>query len=293
MIAVQESGGMNIRQRKPVKKVARFRDVYRLGELICKGTQGDVYRAHDRKDSDRAVAVKIVDRKDLTKEEEEQVLREVAIMRDLEDVETANSVVDFFASSKRFYIVQNLAKGGDIFDWVVGNGRYTEEEAREVAIKLLTTIQETHSRGYIHRDLKPENILLADKESNTSILVGDFGYADVYDPSHPPTTKCGTPAYTAPEIIFDDSYTQAADLWSLGCILYMILSGRPAFYGTDTRDLLQRIRIGKYSFRDEDWDHISYECMECIMGLLTVDPERRWTTKQALASDWLSSGLSQ
>lgn len=291
MISVRKQGAFSRRVdrvRRLMTKGPQFSDSYSIGDLICEGSQGAVYRCYDKSDPTKGLAVKIIQRQGMKEHQVKQILREVAIMRNLSDLEHTNKAVDFFQSSKRFYIVQELALGGDVFDYVVNSGHYDEHDARIFATKLLQTIQEYHSRGYIHRDLKPENLLLMDK-TNTSLRIADWGFGTLFDPENPPIQKCGTPCYTPPEVLEGKPYDQAVDLWSTGCIFYTILSGSPAFHAKDPKEMFRKIKAGEFRFNETQWKGISKEARECIKGLLTVDPKARWTPDQALSSDWLSA----
>ena len=275
-----------------------FEKHYTIGELICKGTQGHVYKAHRRVvdgdgSSGQQLAVKIVKRKGLSEEDEKQIYREVEIMKELSDFKYTNKVVDFFASTKKFYIVQNLALGGDVLDWVASHGSYDEDDAKEFATKLLQTIHGFHRRGIVHRDLKVENILLSDK-LNTSIQIADWGHADrIGDDNGSLTEQRGTPIYMAPEMVKGEIYDEMVDNWSVGCILYWILSKRHAFRGKDTKEIYANIQRGTFEFRGMVWETISDEAKECIRGLLTVDPKQRWTAQQALESSWIRGAQVQ
>jgi calcium/calmodulin-dependent protein kinase I len=161
-----------------------------------------------------------------------------------------------------------------------------------VHIQVVYTVAEAllycHKRGVVHRDLKPENILLTSADDDASIKLADFGFAksmDV-DESGALTTACGTPGYVAPEIITGKAYGPEVDCWSLGVIMYILLSGYPPFYHDDQRKLFKLIKKGEFSFEPEFWGHVSESGKNLIRGLLSVNREERLTVEQVIKHPW-------
>jgi len=141
--------------------------------------------------------------------------------------------------------------------------------------------------------LKPENLLLVDPNDDTSILLCDFGFARHVDVSTSPSadnnkcqTRCGTPAYVAPEVLLGLPYGLSVDLWSTGCLLYMLLGGYPPFQADNHRALFRKIRAGDYVFHQKYFGGVSIPAKRLISNLLTVNPQKRWSAQQALKSDW-------
>ena len=137
-----------------------------------------------------------------------------------------------------------LVRGGDLFDRIVEKGKYTEGEARLVMQKVLSAVKYLHSKDIIHRDLKPENILLMEPNNDTEVKITDFGLAKRTN-QEGLKTFCGTPQYFAPEVLKRKntvkglgSYGTAADMWSLGVVLFILLSGAFPF---DDDNLLEQI----------------------------------------------------
>jgi serine/threonine protein kinase len=143
--------------------------------------------------------------------------------------------------------------------------------------------------GVVHRDLKPQNILLKFKEQHyQKIKLADFSFASRVHTPRSLTTRCGTPTYVAPEILKNIPYDQSADMWSVGVILYTLLVGYPPFASEHQSTLFQKIRTADYTFVEYDWRNISPSAQDLIRNLLTVDPSKRLTAKQALyESEWL------
>jgi calcium/calmodulin-dependent protein kinase I len=273
-----------------------FEECYSKDKRLQNGTYGVVYEAirldDDTTDS-KKYAVKVVDRLKLKKRDDTAVFREVSILKELSDVENVVSCIDFFVSPETLYVVLNLAQGGDVFDRLIQRKTYTEQFARELAKVLLKTIHIIHERKIIHRDLKPGNLLLRDDSDDCSILLADFGFATYLNEDGYCRTRCGTPAYVAPEVILECPYTSKVDCWSCGCILYMLLCGYPPFQGQHHRELFRKIRAGNFTFHESSWANVSIPAKQLIVNLLTVNPDRRWSAQEALESSWMKRSTPQ
>ena len=136
--------------------------------------------------------------------------------------------------------------------------------------------------------MKPENLLLKDKSEDSLIKVADFGFAKHVETPESLRTLCGSPAYTAPEIINYIPYDERVDNWSLGVILFTVLGGYPPFYQPTIHETFQQIRQGSYSFPSEYWAGISPDAKKLIKGLLNRDPNQRITAEEALQHVWMT-----
>lgn len=269
-----------------------FDDHYRIEERLHSGAYGTVYLVVDKAQPTKQYAAKIIRRRNLRKFEEKDMMTEADIMRDLCGMENVVEFEDFFAEDDHFYIVQGLARGGDVFERIAKRQLYNEQDARSVAIKLLQTIRKLHDRDLIHRDIKLENILLANSADPTSVLLADFGFATYLPESGLVTRRCGTPAYCAPEVWKKQPYGKSCDAWSLGTVMFMLFTGRPPFGNGDAKECLRRACRGELHFHGREWELVSEEAKEVIRGLLQADPTKRWTAEQALQSTWIQSGLT-
>lgn len=265
----------------------RFEDNYKLRGRISKGSFGIVHVAV-HKSTGEEYAVKVMDREKLTAKETASVQREVSILKDCRDVENVVQLIDFFISTNYFFVVQVYAQGGDVFERLAQRNSYTEKEARDLAVRLLECVEVLHSRKLAHRDLKPENLLLRDMFDDTRIVVADFGFAS-YVPPGGLKTRCGTPAFVSPEVLLPNCrYDERVDLWSVGCLLFMILGGYPPFQDRNHRGLFKKIQGGDFVFHDTYWKNVSVPAKQLIANLLTVDPKYRCPARNALEScSWL------
>jgi len=205
-----------------------FDQLYETDKRLRAGSFGTVYTCHHKLHPDTTHAVKILDRQKLKKKDDDAVFREVEILKELQDHSHIIRLIDFFVEPKQLYVVQSYAAGGDVFDRLSQRVNYTEKDARDLAKILLETIRGMHSiKPYpiVHRDLKPENLLLRDKGDDSSILLCDFGFAR-HVKEEKCRTRCGTPAFVAPEILLGVPYGVSVDLWSIGCLLYMLIGGK-------------------------------------------------------------------
>jgi serine/threonine protein kinase len=269
-------------------------------------------------------AVKVVDRRNLKKRRRSRpdepddaiIIREINAMRSLRSVRGLVHLHDVFHSSERWYLVMTLASGGDVLDRLARRTSYSEENARGLVKSLLQALHFVHARRIVHRDVKPENLLLRSPSSDDSdILLADFGFARsvggvvrtarsgavvtaAADGSSASAedlqlaaqcrTLCGTPAFVAPEVILGKPYGVSCDLWSAGCVAYLLLSGRHPFVAVNHRELFRKIRAGDYVFHTKFFGSVSVAAKTCVSKLLTVSVRNRWTARDALQqSEWL------
>lgn len=199
----------------------------------------------------------------------------------------------------KVYLVMEEVTGGELFDRIVQLGRYTEEDARYFTFKLLNAVLYLHDRKIVHRDLKPENILLASDAPGAELKLTDFGLSRIVALAPDglrKTLRCGTPGYVAPEVLSRETsraalsqYSTACDLWSVGVVVYILLSASPPFFGQTDAEMNARVRAGSYRFPHKYWEGISSSARDFLGRLLAVDPARRMTAAEALQHDWVVS----
>ncbi|CAE8692914.1 unnamed protein product [Polarella glacialis] len=244
-------------------------------------------------------AVKIIDKKKFlqfqSKRESQLCLNDEAdVLRSLRHPGIVQCA-DWFQTDAHLYLVMELVQGGDLLQCILENGCFLERQSKRLFRQLCETVDYLHNTMYIvHRDLKPENILLSNKDRETTqAKIADFGLARKNMKSRDCRTFCGTPHYFAPEVIntFRDresgqqaGYGKQADMWSLGVILYILLSGTPPF---EEEGLYEQITEGKYEFDVREWTTVTPEAKALVRSLMTVDPKHRLSIKQALDHTWL------
>ena len=137
---------------------------------------------------------------------------------------------EVYEDDEFFYLIMDLLRGGELFDEIVKRQKYTENDAAEVMLQLLSAINYIHKKGFIHRDLKPENICI---RSGQGIKIIDFGTARKFTYGKKLRQIIGTPFYMAPEIFNDKKYNEKADIWSIGIVMYIILTGKAPYFGNN------------------------------------------------------------
>jgi serine/threonine protein kinase len=197
---------------------------HQMGE-IARGAYGVVFTANPKSDPDKIYAVKVVDKLKMKKQKDiDAVFREAGFLQELRSLPNVIPIIDFIPEEQNLYVVLGYAKGGDLFRRLTEKRKFTEKDARDIAVVLFETLDVMHMKhSIVHRDLKPENLLLESKRGER-IYLADFGFANKV-PEHGLKTRCGTPAFVAPEILLGRAYHQPVDMWSIGCILFFMLGG--------------------------------------------------------------------
>jgi calcium/calmodulin-dependent protein kinase I len=267
----------------------RFDELYRLKGVLGTGAFSTVRAGFHRSNQDISYAVKCINRKKLSEEDEAALLDEVSILKEMKNSHIIR-LYDFFEEPSTYYLVMERMRGGELFDRIVAKAYYNEKEARDTCKIVLEAVGYCHFNHVAHRDLKPENLLLLSEEDDSAVKIADFGFAKKVYEHNSLKTQCGTPGYVAPEILEGTPYDERADMWSVGVILYILLGGYPPFIESTQRDLFRKIRKGDYEFHEEYWGTVSTEAKELISSLLTVDCNDRLTAEDALENAWITAG---
>ncbi|XP_072751838.1 ribosomal protein S6 kinase alpha-5 isoform X2 [Anoplolepis gracilipes] len=183
------------------------------------------------------------------------------------------------------YIVMELLTGRELSQ---RQRPFSELQAKRIMRQLASAVLYMHDSGIVHRDLKPENIVFANTSEDSPLKIVDFGFARMKNNFELLRTPCCTLPYAAPEIIARQGYDESCDMWSLGTILYFMLSRDPPFR-TDLPDMANRIRNGEIDFDSESWNHVSAAAVQVMKSLLTVEPDERLTARHLRYHSWLTS----
>jgi serine/threonine protein kinase len=187
------------------------------------------------------------------------------------------------------YIIMEYCSGGDLFSYLEKrNFRVSEKRASTIIHKMSTAVYYMHSFGVAHRDLKPENVLMTSEDEDSDIRILDFGLSKILGPYEKCDEPYGTLTYCAPEIIVDEPYSKAVDLWSLGIMTYLMVSGKLPFNSEDENEIARQVVYDEPDYsRNPVWKNISAECKDFIKRLLNKDQNKRMTIKEALEHEWI------
>ncbi|OQR98836.1 calcium/calmodulin-dependent protein kinase, partial [Thraustotheca clavata] len=261
-----------------------FASAYTLGRVLGSGAHS-VVRVGWHHQQMKQVAVKCIVKSKLSAHEQSSLLQEVSILKQLHHPNIV-PLLDFIEEEAMYYIVTPLCTGGELFQDLIKRTQYTENDARTVMSKLASAVAYIHAQHIMHRDIKPENVLLYSSAPGAEIMLADFGFARLSLGNHL-GTACGTPGYIAPEVVKGVEYGVAVDCWSLGVLLFILLSGQPPFPGHNHADILSRVAVGAYSMDAPQWKVVSPEAKALVRQLLCVNPKKRLSAKDILTHPWI------
>lgn len=199
-------------------------------------------------------------------------------------------IENVYESPKELHLVMELMAGGTVFNRLRQRNTYTEKMAAEAANQMLLAIAYLHNNCMVHRDLKLQNFLYESPTSDSLKLI-DFGYAKFWDGKYLMHKKCGTPNYVAPEVL-EECYTEQADMWSLGVIVYQLLTGMDLFMGETSEKIMDNVKAFQPQWSKKNFEPLSENAKAFVMGLIRKDPDSRMRARDALRHPWITSCLS-
>ncbi len=258
---------------------ARELQNYRFQKILGHGRDGRVLLAQDKRDG-KLVAIKVLERKggESALAEEVQMLAQV-------DHPSIVKYYTSFQTAKYLYIVMEYCSGGDLFDKALEQGKFSESEAASIITEILRGINHCHHRGLVHRDIKPENIMIS---AEGKIKIIDFGLSMMIS-RRESGRLVGTPYYIAPEVINGEGYENACDMWSIGIILHILLSGYVPIDEAETQSMVfDNIKAYKGPrFNGKMWVGVSENAKDLVRKMLEPDPKKRISAADALHHTWL------
>ncbi|XP_037917780.1 serine/threonine-protein kinase MARK2 isoform X13 [Hermetia illucens] len=276
---MQMRGGAPMRWRPTEEHIGK----YKLIKTIGKGNFAKVKLAKHLP-TGKEVAIKIIDKTQLNPGSLQKLFREVRIMKML-DHPNIVKLFQVIETEKTLYLVMEYASGGEVFDYLVLRGRMKEKEARVKFRQIVSAVQYCHQKRIIHRDLKAENLLL---DSELNIKIADFGFSNEFTPGSKLDTFCGSPPYAAPELFQGKKYDgPEVDVWSLGVILYTLVSGSLPFDGSTLRELRERVLRGKYRIPF----YMSTDCENLLRKFLVLNPAKRASLEVIMSDKWMNMGF--
>ncbi|KRW99188.1 Protein kinase-like domain [Pseudocohnilembus persalinus] len=273
-----------------VHKNKQYQQDYQIGRLLGKGSYGAVYVCKNKHNDDIRVMKKMA-KEGLTKEElQKNMVTDVAILQKLTHPSVMKTF-EFYSDENMFYIVSEYCEGGSLMDRLQQQELFSEKEAANVVKQLLEAINYSHSQGYMHRDLKLDNAVIDKKTPSEkldySVKVIDYGCSTKFKKGQKFNEICGTPLYMAPELL-KKNYDEKVDVWAIGCIMYILLSGYYPFFGESLEEIFRKILVQEIVFH-ETINECSEDAKNLVLQLLNKNPSQRPSCSEALKHPWFQN----
>ncbi|OEL22573.1 Calcium-dependent protein kinase 17 [Dichanthelium oligosanthes] len=272
--------------------VSCLEDRYALGPQLGWGQFGVIRSCSDLVTGEALACKSIAKDRLVSPDDVRGVKLEIEVMARLSGHPNVVDLKAVYEDEDSVHLVMELCAGGELFHRLEQRGCFSEHEAAVLFRYLMEVVAHCHSKGIVHRDLKPENILMVSKSPSSPIKLADFGLATYIQPGRSLSGMVGSPFYIAPEVL-SGGYNEAADVWSAGVILYILLSGIPPFWGKTKSKIFECIRSTELRFPSDPWDRVSDSAKELVTGMLRRDPRQRLTAKQVLEHSWMQEHAEQ
>ncbi|XP_077284832.1 serine/threonine-protein kinase D3 isoform X2 [Arctopsyche grandis] len=284
MPVTQQSGESS--NGMPEERVTDMSQLYQIfpDEVLGSGQFGIVYGGIHKR-TNRPVAIKVIDKLRFPTKQEAQLKNEVAILQNLSHPGVVN-LERMFETPERIFVVMEKLKG-DMLEMILSHerGRLTERITKFLITQILVALKHLHSKNIVHCDLKPENVLLSSDSDFPQVKLCDFGFARIIGEKSFRRSVVGTPAYLAPEVLRNKGYNRSLDMWSVGVIVYVSLSGTFPF--NEDEDINEQIQNAAFMYPPNPWNEISADAINLINNLLQVKQRKRFTVDKSLLHKWL------
>ncbi|CAH8363665.1 unnamed protein product [Eruca vesicaria subsp. sativa] len=267
-------------------KTPTIRDLYTLSRKLGQGQFGTTYLCTEVATGVDYACKSISKRKLISKEDVEDVRREIQIMHHLAGHKNIVTIKGAYEDPLYVHIVMKVCAGGELFDRIIQRGHYSERKAAELTKIIVGVVEACHSLGVMHRDLKPENFLLVNKDDDFSLKAIDFGLSIFFKPGQIFKDVVGSPYYVSPEVLLKH-YGPEADVWTAGVILYILLSGVPPFWAETQQGIFDAVLKGDIDFESDPWPVISDSAKDLIRKMLCSRPSERLTAHEVLRHPWI------
>uniref|UniRef100_A0A383VCA4 non-specific serine/threonine protein kinase n=1 Tax=Tetradesmus obliquus TaxID=3088 RepID=A0A383VCA4_TETOB len=267
-----------------------MRALYTFDKVLGKGQFGVTRLVTDNVTGEQCACKSISKRKLVSAEDMEDVRREIKVMHHLSGHPHVVTFKGAYEDAHHIHIVMELCTGGELFEQLSAKGHYRERDAASIMRTLLQVVQHCHSMNVVHRDLKPENFLFKDTGKRTLKAI-DFGLSTFYTEGSVLRDLVGSPFYMAPEVL-RRSYGKAADIWSCGVIMYIMLCGWPPFYGSNAQQIFRAVLHDSLDLASPPWDSVSAQAKDCVRRMLVHDPRKRPDAATILGHEWMQGGSS-
>ncbi len=294
-VSIEPEQGLKIKPSKLVNSERKHQEVKKNYKLLAKlgeGKFGKVYKVFHYP-SGQTRAMKIVQKSATNSQDDERkFLKEIEVLT-LLDHPNIVKIFEYFFDENNYFVITEVVNGCELFEHLSTELNFTEYEACNIMTQLFSAVSYLHTKGIVHRDIKLENIMMEKSQGQTFIRLIDFGASAFFKRNVSFSMKIGTAYYIAPEVL-DNNYSYKCDSWSLGVIMFILLSGFPPFDGGTDQEIMEKVKNGKFSFDKKVWGSITQEAKELISKLLTTNQKQRITPEAALKEDpWLLKFKSQ
>ncbi|XP_019428954.1 PREDICTED: serine/threonine-protein kinase ATG1c-like isoform X2 [Lupinus angustifolius] len=259
---------------------------YIIGRQIGAGSFSVVWHGR-HKVHGTEVAIKEIVTLRLNKKLQESLMSEIFILKQINHPNIIR-LHDIIEVPGKIHLVLEYCKGGDLSLYIQCHGRVPEATAKHFMQQLATGLKVLRDNNLIHRDLKPQNLLLTRNDERSVLKIADFGFARSLQPRGLAETLCGSPLYMAPEIMQLQKYDAKADLWSVGAILFQLVTGRTPFTGNNQIQLLQNIMKSTELQFPSDNRSLCIDCKDLCQKLLRRNPVERLTFEEFFNHPFLS-----
>ena len=268
-------------------KQSSFEDDYDVGDEIGSGKFAIVKKCLNKETNIEYAAKYIRKRRGGGRRgaKMEDIKKEVDILHQI-DHPNIIQLYEVYETKLEVILVLELVSGGELFDYISEKDHLSEEEASAFIKQILDGVEHLHSKNIAHLDLKPENIMLLNKNS-TRIKLIDFGLAQMIGPNSNIRAMMGTAEFIAPEIVSYEPLSLATDMWSIGVITYILLSGASPFLGDEQQETYENITSVTYQFDEEYFSSTSDLAKDFITNLFVKNSRKRGTVQSCLQHPWI------
>lgn len=286
---------MNLTRKSFVPKTTPISDDYEISTTVLGlGINGKVLQCY-HKNTKEKFALKVLHDSQKARREVELHWRASGCRHIVNIMEVYENT---YSGKNCLLVVMECMEGGELFQRIQDrqDGAFTEREAAQVMHEICVAVTYLHDNNIAHRDLKPENLLYTKTDVTGILKLTDFGFAKETFSKDTLQTPCYTPYYVAPEVLGPEKYDKSCDIWSLGVIMYILLCGFPPFYSNHglaiSPGMKKRIRTGQFTFPSPEWQNVSQEAKNLIMGMLTIDPAERLVIDQVMKNKWIAQYMA-
>eukprot|EP01022_Parablepharisma_sp_SALTPOND_P019739 TRINITY_DN3411_c0_g1_i1.p1 TRINITY_DN3411_c0_g1~~TRINITY_DN3411_c0_g1_i1.p1 ORF type:complete len:545 (-),score=58.97 TRINITY_DN3411_c0_g1_i1:101-1735(-) len=269
-------------------KVSHTERYEKMG-MIGKGSFGEVCKVKDRITGKTCVMKTILKSKC---QKSELVNDEIEILKQLDHPHIAR-FYEYYQDELYYYLIMEYCPGGDLLSFLTKYKSIRERDAANFLRQLLSALDYCHRNHIVHRDIKPENIVLEKPGITSALKVIDFGRSKILKPQAKLLEFAGSLFYLAPEVAANEEYDEKCDVWSAGVILYLLICGKPPFYGANKEETLSLIKKGTVTFYGPAWKRVSSDIKNLLLKMLAKSPENRITASQARVHPWVINAFKK